>query len=232
MKEQSLVRRVAEKQPEERDGLDLMPLVDIFESPRLDVVTVRVGSGSEERLWRLPKPLLTHASPFFRAAFCCHSKKSYRKEVHLEDESPSAFRFFLGWLFTTGISDPSDLDNDLVYDTPRFTYLLAWILGDKLACPRFQDFAMECLRASTNKRWFQDSALFFREAYFNTPAGSKLRRWAANQFLYYVRSCPQKLARNKSLIRLLDELDDFAADVLKIQITPDRPVERFLIGYP
>ena len=62
----------------------------------------------------------------------------------------------------------------------------SWILGDKLRCQAFQDSAMIQLLTYHEKHAIEPSTVC--EAYQGSTPGSKLRKWAIDQFLYDIKA--------------------------------------------
>ncbi|KAF1946163.1 hypothetical protein EJ02DRAFT_418927 [Clathrospora elynae] len=57
--------------------------------------------GPSKACWTLPLDLLTHASPFFRAALTGNFLEAKTKTVTLPCEDPQIFEFFVHWLYTS-----------------------------------------------------------------------------------------------------------------------------------
>ncbi|CAO1599086.1 hypothetical protein XANCAGTX0491_002831 [Xanthoria calcicola] len=100
-------------------------------------VVVKVGADDKTATWTLPKSLLTHSAPFFEAALNRPWLESTTQSLNLPDDDPDAFRFFLHRLFAWVICKSGDYPTIISRDATSYVYSRAWVLGDKLGCPRF-----------------------------------------------------------------------------------------------
>lgn len=89
-----------------------------------------------EKSWHLPRALLSHVSPYFRAVI--QDSLGASASIKLEDFNPTAFATFVQWMYY-GTYDPQ-----LEVPGPPVGahHIDAWILGDKAEAPAFQDLAM------------------------------------------------------------------------------------------
>ncbi|KAL8969914.1 MAG: hypothetical protein Q9183_001766 [Haloplaca sp. 2 TL-2023] len=169
-------------------------------------VTVIVGSDDEKTVWKLPKDLLTYVSPVFNATFNQGWKESQTDIVELKYDSPAAFELFVRWLYVWTLSESAQYPDEIPVNPYPTVALQAWVLGDKMHCPRFQDFALAHLWPFEHPDIMDN----VRYAYTNTSANSQLRRWAIWE-LFQSDSKPQ------DVVVLAEELEDFAVDFLRIQ---------------
>ncbi|KAL8808503.1 MAG: hypothetical protein Q9182_000054 [Xanthomendoza sp. 2 TL-2023] len=155
------------------------------------VVTVRVGSGADARSWIIHKKLLTHHSPYFAAAFGKSFREATTDSIDLSEDDVLAFELFVQWLYTGRLfmtwgenGGNYELNGKIIIqETPDFASVV-WALGDKLACPAFQDHAMLLIVAR-----FKDGLLDKETArlfYRISPPGSRLRQLAVDQFLWNI----------------------------------------------
>ncbi|KAL8947992.1 MAG: hypothetical protein Q9222_005774 [Ikaeria aurantiellina] len=183
----------------------------------LDTVTVKVGSGSEAKVWKLPMNILKHVSPYFRAALSPPWSESATGTIELHDDDPVAFRLFLRWLFNWTLGGSDKPPKEALPAVEPMASLHAWILGDKLLCPRFQDYAMAHLWYNFDTEKREDAAVI-GQAYRNTLAGSGLRRWAANECLEFIEEPNLRLDKDDERVQLMDEIDGLAVDVVKLRM--------------
>lgn len=179
----------------------------------LPSVIVKVGNGDGTTIWRIPKDLLTHVSPFFNAALNQPWAEATTESVELKEDHPTAFRLFIHWLYTWVVSTSSESPEPFLENLDVTISLHAWVLGDKLGCPRFQDFAMGHLWA--RRLWRKDIPDVVGYAYANTSADSKLRQWAAWELLDWTKSLG---TASSEWIQLAQELNGLAIDLVKIQM--------------
>ena len=168
-----------------------------------DSITVQVGSGVKLKRWTLPKELLMHHSPFFTGALTGSSAETNTTiTINLPHDDPKAVGSFVRWMYTGKVGQESEIS----------ALSQAWILGGKFGCPAFSDKALlELLDYHRDSRIQVDTIRF---AYQNAPKGSKLRKWARDQFLYSVEWHIWSSVDDTEL-RQLTELDDWNFGLLK-----------------
>ena len=102
----------------------------------------------------------------------------------------------------------------------------AWVLGDKLGCLPFSDKAL--LELFDFHQGFPLKPEIIQFAYENSVAGSKLRKWALDEFLFstIVDFCD---ILDDSAFRALTEIDDWGRDLTRALVTlrSDRPVRPY-----
>lgn len=87
--------------------------------------------------WYLPQALSSHFSPFFKATLQDMADARSKASIELHEFEPSAFATFVQWMYYgTYNSQYSFLRPDEIH------HIDAWVLGDKLEVPVFQDLAM------------------------------------------------------------------------------------------
>ena len=134
----------------------------------------------------------------------------------MPDDDPKVFRHWVQWMYvgriSFKISRVEDINNVLVK---------AWILGDKLGCPIFQDIVMlellACHSPHAGNGLIEPSTL--RTAYEGSAPGSMLRKWAIDFFLFETRNkvCGKVSAeqRNKLWFSEAKDIDDFSQDYME-----------------
>ncbi|KAL8809910.1 MAG: hypothetical protein Q9200_003011 [Gallowayella weberi] len=157
------------------------------------VITVRVGSGADAWSWMIHKKLLIYHSPYFAAALGGSFSEATTDSIDLNEDDARAFELFVQWLYTGKASmtwgeksEEYELNSKVIgQEIPDFASVV-WALGDKLACPAFQDHAMILIVGR-----FQHELLdkgIVRLFYQVSSSGSRLRKLAVDQFLWDVGS--------------------------------------------
>lgn len=96
------------------------------------------------------------------------------KCVTREEDDPNVFRIFAAWLYT-GTINPPQTSGDILE--------LAWILGDKLGAPAFQDCAMIVLVNVSGHLLYHPEMVEY--IYSNTAKGSRLRALAVDSVVHF-----------------------------------------------
>ncbi|KAL8939873.1 MAG: hypothetical protein Q9216_003124 [Gyalolechia sp. 2 TL-2023] len=186
-------------------------------------ITVKVGSGDKTGVWTLPKDLLTHASSFFSAALSHTWVESEMNQVQLKEDDPEAFRFFVHWLLEWALKRGGSHPNRIVRGAHTASAILkAWIIGDKLGCPLFQDFAQAHIWSA---RSMEPNNI--RAAYAHSAQGSKLRLLMASLVIHHGLQGRSQLTANDSWTQLLREVEDLSVDIVTLQLHKGKP---FKIG--
>ena len=169
------------------------------------LVEVIVGSEEDTLTWHLSQDLLTHVSPFFKAALTGNFAEAGSKIVKLPEDNVHAFELFVRWLDDGEIAAPSWVTSQI--------YVQAWILGDKLGCQIFQELALLGLIHGHSYWGIAETTL--KAVYDGTPAGSKIRQWAIDQLRHNALTQTQTEDLKKFLISYVRDSPDFASDVMK-----------------
>ncbi|KAF1842095.1 uncharacterized protein K460DRAFT_178797 [Cucurbitaria berberidis CBS 394.84] len=93
--------------------------------------------------WFLPKALISQYSPFLRAACTRDFKERDQNLIELPEDDPAAFALFVEWMYYgeyTVLASSSTLSESLHNDTNMNAK--CWVLGDKLLCTEFKNYAM------------------------------------------------------------------------------------------
>ncbi|KAH7317008.1 hypothetical protein B0I35DRAFT_266332 [Stachybotrys elegans] len=137
--------------------------------------------------WSLPIKLITHHSPFFKAACSWDFQERRNKRIELPEDDPTVFALFVEWMYY-GSYDVRSLTSHSSID------VRCWVLGDKLLCTDFKNYAMSRLYARQVGA-FSSSTVACDDVLYacdNTPASSKLRQFYAD-FVIEHFSNPSKL---------------------------------------
>ncbi|KAL6714600.1 hypothetical protein ACLMJK_008025 [Lecanora helva] len=158
------------------DGAKDQKILNLFRNPIQ--VEVFVGRGHALTKWSLPQKLLCRYSRFFDKT----GDSADPVSVTLSEDDPDAFEMFVQWLLIGG----GAIETSKMTSSHR--YLQAWILGQKLKCPVFQDYVMLHLLKYHKDPIAEPRDPFSPESLEKvckeTVSGSRLRDWAIHQFLY------------------------------------------------
>lgn len=130
--------------------------------------------------------LLCHVSTFFRAALKDEFEDVKDKRVMLKEENPSAFKLFVLWLYKGCL-----FDEMYASELHEFT-VQAWILGDKLGAPAFQNCLIQELLANGYEMFYD--AKVVRYIFDNTTKRSPLRKLTVDLIVYSYEDIDQEEA--------------------------------------
>lgn len=180
-------------------------------------IQVSVGEGEHKTTWHLPKDLLAHYSTFFATALKGDFAEASTNAISLPEVEPRVFEVFVQWLYL-GIFHREKASR---HSVSRHSQLAeAWILGDRLGCAAFQDFAMLKL-TSYHKRYVINQS-FVTLAYRNSPSGSKLRRCLVAHYLYDRFHKPAPRCEEWTPDGDEEEIVDFLVDVGRVAVAKGR----------
>ena len=184
------------------------------------MVQVYVGPG--DRCWMLPTNLLCHLSSFFKAALKTGFKEADKKRVVLKDDEPEVFRLFVVWLYSGSVQG---------MEFPDIWLEKAWIFGDKIGAPAFQNRAMARLIKGYEDEDgvypfdYQYNARDVDYIYKNTVPGSLLRAATVDAVVYWLATHDMI---DKKWKALYSRGGDFVVDlIMKL-----RRIKRFRLRNP
>jgi hypothetical protein len=127
--------------------------------------------------WCLPKGLISHYSPFLKAACSRDFKEKFENRINLPDDDATVFALFVEWMYygDYATKPPSFAPTDSV--TKINMNAECWVLGDKLLCTEFKNYAMNRLYAEYTAAVFNRAVTTndLRYACDNSSTHSKLR---------------------------------------------------------
>ena len=181
-------------------------------------IKVTVGTESKQKTWYLPEKVLTRCSPFFDAALKGNFAEASSKAVNLPEDDPDAFKIWATWLSLGKCKGLFEFNS---YD---HAYARAWILGDKLACPAFQDHVMFQFLT-----WFESGVGLWLDTvqvvYDVSPPGSKLRRLFLDWFVW--DKLNGSLEHNADeVIMFMRQLPEFSDDVVRREVKAGKKITR------
>ena len=172
-----------------------------------------VGAKRNRKTWYLPKKVLTHCSPFFNAALNGNFAEANSKVVDLPEDDPVAFEIWATWLSL------GKCDSLQEYGGNDHSYVRAWVLGDKLVCPAFQDNVMfQFLDWCENcgDYWPDKIDIVYRES----SPDSKLRHFFVDWFVW--EKLHGWLSAYEDQIIALTELPELLKDVLRAELRANK----------
>ena len=192
---------------------------------------VKVGNGHNAITWYLPKNLLVHHSTFICAALEGRLGEANTTTITLPTCTPHIFDYLVQWLFTGSFKIKWKC-----HEFQAFELVAAWILGDYLGCPRFQDCSVHQLLHRPYLISLADPG-FIDTVYEGMPKSSKLRQLIVASFLF-VSMDESQLTRNMTLGNNQGHLREFSEDVMNEIfvkgrggcVDPSSNPDRFLLG--
>lgn len=134
-------------------------------------ITIYVGQGDTVATFNLPKDLLVDNSPFFDAALKGRFAEAKLKSINLPDDTKEILEMFVQWL-----------DQGTTKTDNLLCCIRAWILGDKLGCDPFCNYAMSILLERHGALYVHPALIVV--PYQHSMPGSKLRYWILDEYLH------------------------------------------------
>jgi hypothetical protein len=129
-----------------------------------EILKITVGTGDDTKQYKIDRGLLSHASPFFRAASTNGLAETTSGHIKLPEDKPAAFDIFLHWAYTSKVLPILDVEV-----TKPEIYLHGMVTADKLLVP---DLVQECWTHIRN--WFSTTEFptpnFINELYALNPS--------------------------------------------------------------
>lgn len=147
-------------------------------------ITVRVGSGPSAREFSVHKDLITHYSPFFKAALSdSRWKEGMSNMIDLPEDEPQLFKFYLCWLYGTWpfeyITTCIKFDRKTLECAEFIQLADAYVFGNKILDFDFCDMVLDSLCAHAHHAHATDLV----------PTGSFFEIWKVSK----KHSAPRKL---------------------------------------
>jgi hypothetical protein len=135
-------------------------------------------NNDTHNVWSLPKALISHYSPFLEAACSRDFKERRENRIELPDDDATVFALFVEWIYygQYAIAPPFASSVNI---TSTSIDAQCWILGDKLLCTGFKNYAMGRLYAQYTATSF-NTAVTTRDVEYacdNSVMHSKLREF-------------------------------------------------------
>jgi len=108
---------------------------------------VKITVGPEKETWLLHEGVICERSAFFKKAFTGGFQESNTKVIHLDEEDPKMFGYFIDWLYGKGLSCELDHANpsDVTFKHVK-PWLALYIFADKIALAELSKEALEQYR--------------------------------------------------------------------------------------
>ncbi|KAI6749371.1 hypothetical protein HG530_015210 [Fusarium avenaceum] len=129
--------------------------------------------------WSLPINLISHYSPYLKAASTPNDEGPIGK-INLPEHDPAVFGLFVEWMYYGRYDATSTAPDPHVHGK-------CWILGDKLQCPEFKNYVMGLLYTQHITLAFAKSITGEEVQYVcdNTSSNAKLRQFYENFVVKY-----------------------------------------------
>lgn len=150
--------------------------------------TINVKFQGSDQVYGAHKHLLCIYSDYFKGALQGPWKEAETRTVTLQATDPEAYSIFNDWLYTQNINIEPPMEvvaKDVQSDA---LVIRAWLLGDYLLAPKFQNATMDRFRQSEGPMWDEPMPISIQELYEKTTAESPLRRAFAARMVTYPRS--------------------------------------------
>lgn len=131
------------------------------------MVTVIVMGKKKPTTFTLYKAFICHYSAYFAATFKGYFQEGHTQEVHIEDVNIESFERFAHWLYSKRIEEVIALGH----------YVDAWLLGNRLLAPAFQNEVLRALDERHLKVNSYPTTRFYNRAWDNTLDQDPLRRY-------------------------------------------------------
>ncbi|KAL3443917.1 hypothetical protein BJX65DRAFT_311395 [Aspergillus insuetus] len=107
---------------------------------------IHVYVGKERQHFTLQARPLREVSELVEKTLTTEDAEVATHIIVLDDEDPAAFEMFIHWLYTSKL--PVAVKGEPDHDEREYLELAkAWVLGQRLQCPKFQNAAMDALVA-------------------------------------------------------------------------------------
>jgi hypothetical protein len=139
-------------------------------------------------MWSLPKNLISHYSPFFQAACSWDFQETRNERIELPEDDPALFALFVEWMYY-GSYEFSSLSLHPSTDAK------CWVLGDKLLCSEFKNYALSRLYGQHVATSFSRAVPYndVQYAWDNTAPAAKLRQFYVDFVIQYFEN-PSRLS--------------------------------------
>lgn len=176
------------------------------------VVKVRVGTGVDSQDFYVHKDLLSHHSPFFKAALSNERKEALENVVQLPDDDVEVFRIYICWLYGswpfTSLAS-GQVDKQGTFSIPDHDTLgSAYCFGDKVLDFDFCDMVADMLCAHSTELSYCPITVFAR-IWKVAAVGSGPRRLIVDSYV-----CLAKKAWSVDLYKFEAELWQDIAEAL------------------
>lgn len=135
--------------------------------------------------WSLPKNLISHYSPFLQAACSWNLQENRNERIELPEDDPTLFGLFVEWMYYGSYDSLSPHSS---------TDAKCWVLGDKLLCSEFKNYALSRLYDQHIAASFGRAVPYndVQYAWDNTAPAAKLRQFYVDFVIQYFEN-PSKL---------------------------------------
>ncbi|CAI6338195.1 unnamed protein product [Periconia digitata] len=189
-------------------GPEIEIIVGGIPTAQQTTATTTTTNSTHDNTWSLPKKLISHFSPFLKAACSGEFKERAEGRIELPEDDVRIFGLFVQWMY--------DGYYTLTLPNPEATVLhenvsihaQCWILGDKLLSSEFKNYAMGRLYASHVAAYIGGPAVTTDEVGYvceNTTPNSKLRSFYFDFLSVYFQV-------ETRLVGSIEEWDEFVLE--------------------
>jgi hypothetical protein len=107
---------------------------------------VHIKIGKEKQDFGVNKQLISHYSPYFKAAFTSGFQEAKTGIMNLPETEPQVFDIFYEWLYSQRLWSPDDEEEDRP-DTDKLAKL--YVFADMAAVPHLQNQVLTALHEIT-----------------------------------------------------------------------------------
>lgn len=159
--------------------------LDLFRGPGIEIhvgttITMEnISNNDTHNVWSLPRALISYHSPFLEAACSRYFKECRENRIKLLDDDTTVFALFVEWMYygqytIASLSPPSASTASRASIDAK-----CWVLGDKLLCIGFKNYAMGRIYAQHTATSFNTAVTTSDVEYAcdNSAMHSKLREF-------------------------------------------------------
>jgi hypothetical protein len=158
---------------------------DLILSPMTTIVVAN-DSANGNGTFDAHTSLLKAESGFFQGCFAHNYIEVSSREIRLPEDSVQDFKYFLKWLY----SGTLDIPQEGPWKETDKRYLDAYILGNKLICPSYQNIVVKCMVAMFRRHAIQPENLLY--LFDKGLEDSKLMKYLVKQVAHEYVCEPQR----------------------------------------
>lgn len=122
---------------------------EVLTGSRISGRTIEVLVGDKDELFSVHQSLIRASSSFFEKALGGKWKESAQRTVRLPDDDPNIFALYIHWIYFGAIPVSSIKRKKAVENSEITDLVKAYIMGDKLLDPAFQDATIDAIIEET-----------------------------------------------------------------------------------
>jgi hypothetical protein len=148
--------------------------------------------GAQQQVFSVHEGLLRASSSFFDKAMAGDWKESQKRTVHLPDDESAIFSLYVNWLYR-GTLPVVSAEPGSPTDTEYTNLAKAYVLGDKILDPTFQDTVIDAIleksqsKGKDGKCWYPHVEVI-KYTFNNTNESAPIRKLFVDMYAGYARS--------------------------------------------